>query len=187
MKKPNNFETAQGLSDFVPLTLGGHVCKIMKVEEKKTSTSKDMIVVSLDIAEGEQKDYFSTQYKNSKKDDKKWGCMVYIVVEDNEGNTNRAFKQFIEAFEKSNKCSVAWGDNFESQFKGKLIGGVFGREQYKNNNNELKFSTKCRWFDTIEKARKGIAAPKDKLMDGVVQDNPTGFTPTTEEDDDLPF
>ena len=188
MKKPNNFEATQGLTDFVPLTLGGHVCKIMSVEEKKTSTGKDMVVVSLDVAEGEEKGYYATQYKNDKRNPKQWGCVVNVVVEDKDGNTNRAFKQFIEAFEESNKCTVAWGDNFEQQFKDKLIGGVFGREQYKNSNQELKFATKCRWFDTVDKARKGINPPKDKLLEGVSQENTACFTPTTmEEDDDLPF
>ena len=184
MKKPNGFDAAQGLTDFVPLTLGGHVCKIMSVEEKKTSTGKDMLVVSLDIAEGEQKGYYTEQYKNDKRDPKKWGCIVYVVVEDKGGNTSRAFKQFIEAFEVSNKVTTSWGENFEAQFKGKLIGGVFGREQYQNNNGELKFITKCRWFDTIDKVRKGIDAPKDKLLNGQVQSD---SQVNQEEDDDLPF
>lgn len=62
MKKPNNYETTQAYGDFTPLELGGHICKIMKVEETKSKAGNDMIIISLDIAEGDQKDYFSKQY-----------------------------------------------------------------------------------------------------------------------------
>lgn len=185
MKKPLAFDTVAGLTEYIPLELGGHVCKIVNVEEKKTSTGKDMLVISLDIAEGEQKGYYSDQYKKDNRENKRWACMVYAVVEDKCGNTSRPFKQFIQAFEVSNKVTVQWGDNFEAQFKGKLIGGVFGREQYQNNNGELKMSTKCRWFETIDKVRKGVAIPKDKMLQGVTTFG--GGAIGEIQDDDLPF
>lgn len=191
MQKPHDFETAQGYTDFEALELGGHICRIMSLEEVKSSLGKDMIKVSLDIAEGKQANYYSNQYKNNTKADKKWGCIVYQLVLDAEGNTNKGFKTFIDAVEKSNTGFVTqWGANFGDQFKGKLIGGVFGREQYKNANQELKFATKCMSFKTVEQIRKGVPVPKDKLLQGVQAQptNSTAFVPTTyEDDDDLPF
>lgn len=189
MQKPHDFETAQGYQDFEALELGGHVCRIMSVEEVKSGTGKDMIKVSIDIAEGKQANYYATQYKNNTKTDKKWGCIVYQLVLDAEGNTNKGFKTFIDAVEKSNTgFTTQWGANFGEQFKGKLIGGVFGREQYKNGNGELKFATKCFNFKTVEQIKKGVPVPKDKLLQGVQQPS-QAFAPTTnfEEDDDLPF
>ncbi len=190
MQKPHDFETAQGYTDFEALELGGHICRIMSVEERKSAAGKDMIAVSLDIAEGKQANYYSNQYKNNTKADKKWGCIVYQLVLDAEGNTNKGFKTFIDAVEKSNAGFVTqWGANFGDQFKGKLIGGVFGREQYRNANQELKFATKCMSFKTVEQIRKGVPVPKDKLLQGVQAQptNSTAFVPTTYEDDDLPF
>lgn len=191
MQKPHDFETAQGYTDFEALELGGHICRIMSLEEVKSSLGKDMIKVSLDIAEGKQANYYSNQYKNNTKADKKWGCIVYQLVLDSEGNTNKGFKTFIDAVEKSNTGFVTqWGANFGDQFKGKLIGGVFGREQYKNANQELKFITKCMSFKTVEQIRKGVPVPKDKLLQGAQAQaaNSTPFVPTTyTDDDDLPF
>lgn len=188
MKKPNNYDTTQAQGTFEPLKLGGHVCKIIKLEETKSSTGKDMLKIAIDIAEGEQTGYFKNQFDNDNRSEKKWpnGGMVYVMVEDKEGNCNQAFKTFCDSVEKSNGgFAIKWGEDFATQFKGKLIGGVFGREEYKNNNNELKFATKCRYFCTVDKARKGIEAPKDKLLQGVLHDR--DMTPAVEEEDDLPF
>ena len=42
MIKPQDFDTAQGFSSFEPLQAGGHICKIMKVEETKSKAGKDI-------------------------------------------------------------------------------------------------------------------------------------------------
>lgn len=185
MKKPADFDNVQAFGEFEPLELGGHVCKIMSVEESKSRAGKDMLIISLDIAEGKQANYYANQYKNDTRDNKKWGCIVYTMVYDQDGATSRGFKTFIDIVEKSNKGFITqWGDSFGDQFKGKLIGGVFGREEYINNNGEKKFATKCMFFRTVEAVRKGIEAPADKLLQG----SSAGFAQTSQEDDDdLPF
>lgn len=184
MKKPAGFDQVQSFGEFEPLKLGGHICKIMSVEESKSRAGKDMLVISLDIAEGEQANYYANQYKNDTRENKKWGCVVYTMVYDNEGNTSRGFKTFIENVEKSNKgFAVQWIDNFGEQFKGKLIGGVFGREEYLNQSGEKKMATKCMFFRTVETIKKGVEAPADKLLSG----STAGFTQDAEDDDSLPF
>lgn len=185
MKKPNNYDTTQAQGQFEPLKLGGHVCKIIKLEETKSKTGKDMLKIALDIADGEQKDYYKQQFDNDTRADKKWGCVAYVMVEDKDGNTNKAFKTFTESVEKSNGgFSIKWCEDFGPQLKNKLVGGVFGREEYINNNQESKFATKCRFFTTIDRTRKGIDAPKDKLLNGSTS---APAAPSAEEDDDLPF
>jgi hypothetical protein len=165
MQKPNDYENVQAYGEFTPLRLGGHICKIMQVEETKSSNGKDMLKISLDIAEGDQKDYYAQQYKSDTRDNKKWGCVVYQLLKDNEGNTSRGFKSFITAVENSNSgFKVAWGDKFAACFKGKLIGGVFGREQYLNAYQEKKLATKCVQFRSVEAIRNGVDTPEDKLL-----------------------
>lgn len=165
MQKPSDYDNVQAYGEFTPLKLGGHICKIMQVKETVSKTGKDMLEISLDIAEGEQKDYFAQSYKADTRENKKWGCVVYQLVKDNEGNTNRGFKSFITSVENSNSgFKVAWGNNFSACFKGKLIGGVFGREQYINTYNETKFATKCVQFRSIEAIRNGVEIPEDKLL-----------------------
>lgn len=169
-QKPQDWENVQAFTEYEPLELGGHVCRIMKVEETKSRAGRDMVMISLDIAEGEQKGYYSEQYRNDKRPDKKWGCVVYQLIDDNEGNTSRGFKTFIEMVAASNPgfdVNQIWNENFCNYFKDKLVGGIFGREQYRSNKDgSLKFSTKCMNFATVEKARAGIPAPEDKFLAG---------------------
>lgn len=192
-KKPTDWENVQAFTEFEPLELGGHVCKIMKVEEAKSRSGKDMIIIYMDIAEGDQKGYYSDSYKADNRPDKKWGCRVYQLLEDNDGNTSRGFKTFIEAVEKSNigfDVNQIWNEQFCNYFQNKLIGGIFGREQFRTEKGELRFSIKCRSFTTVEKARAGIAAPEDKLLPSVVNDlSAMGFTemPSNSSNDDLPW
>ena len=169
MVKPNNYDGTQEYGDFQPLELGGHICKIMSVEETKSNTGKDMLKIYLDIAEGNQTNYYADQYRADSRADKKWGCIVYQLIEDKDGNTNRGLKTFITSIEKSNKgFTVAWGDKFADCLKDKVVGGVFGREQYQNSKGELKFSTKCMSFRSIETIKSGVEVPADKLLAGVV-------------------
>lgn len=50
-----------------------------------------------------------------------------------------------------------WDEKFCSYFTGKLVGGVFGRKQYKNTNTgELKCATKCVKFRDVETIREGV-------------------------------
>lgn len=173
MVKPSNYDKVQEYGEFKPLELGGHICRIMSVEETKSSTGKDMLKIFLDIAEGEQANYYTEQYKADSRADKKWGCIVYQLTEDKDGNTNRGLKTFITSVEKSNKgFTVAWGDNFTTCLKGKVIGGVFGREQYQNSKGELKFTTKCVSFRSADTVRAGVDVPADKLLQGAA---PTGI------------
>ena len=191
MKRPNDWENTQAYGDFEPLELGGHICKIMSVEEMTSRTGKEMIKISLDIAEGEQAGYYAEQYRNDNRNPKKWGCIVYQLLEDNNGNTNRGFKTFVNAVEKSNpgfNSDTIWDNNFCNYFKNKLIGGVFGREQYENSKGDLKWSTKCVQFRDIETIRKGVPIPEDKYLEGTKpatsSNNDFADMPL---DDDLPF
>lgn len=196
MKQPKNYKETQGYGEFEPLKLGGHICKIMGVKEQKSKTGRDMIVISLDIAEGEQKGYYTELYKKDTKpiDQKKWGCVVYQLVEDNDGNTNRGFKTFINAVAKSNKGfdeTKIWDEKFCEYFKDKLIGGVFGREQYRNASGELRWSTKCVSFRDIETIKKGVPVPDDRYLSDAQPGKETSFSfedmQADVSEDDLPF
>ena len=91
MHKPNNYDNTQAAGDFVPLELGGHIMVIKKVEETTSKTGKDMLKISLDTApEDKQPGYYAEQFRKDIRPEKKWGCIVYQLVYDNEGNTNRS-------------------------------------------------------------------------------------------------
>lgn len=193
MNKPNNYDNTKAFSQYEPLPAGCYVCKIMQVAETKSSTGKDMIVVSLDIAEGEQKDFYTKSYKEDTREDKKWGCNVYLLTEDQDGNTSKKFKGFIENVADSNSgWNVVWGDKFCDCFKGKLVGGLFGREEYRKQNGENAWATKCFYFDTVDRIREGkCKTPKDKYLQqssGTSSSGSDGFMNIPDGiDEELPF
>ena len=103
------------------------------------------------------------------------------------------YKTFLEAVKRSNPGfdeNRLWADNGNDYLKNKLIGGVFGREQYENNRGELRFSTKCVYFRDVETIRKGVEVPPDKLLEGAkppVCDPLSDYEPIVTDDDDMPF
>lgn len=191
MRKPNDWDSVQAYGSYKPLEPGGYICRIVKVKETKSRNGRDMLAIFLDIAEGPEADRYAISYKNDTRTTKKWGCMVYQLIEDQEGNTNKGFKTFIDAVEKSNSGFdevQLWSEAFCAYLKGKLVGGVFGREEYIDNQGKKRFSTKCMQFRDVDTIRKGVEAPEDKLLADPVSQNGwnSDFTPSTD-DNDLPF
>lgn len=171
MNKPQDFDTAIGYGEALPA--GGYVCRIMSVEETVSQKSgAPMIKVSLDIAEGPYKDYFANQYRANTRSDKKWSgnAVVNQLVYDPNGanTTNKGFKSFITAAEKSNSSfKTQWGDAFCSCFKNKLVGVIFRREQFRPDlqKEDTAFATKAFMFRSADVIRKGVPVPADKLLD----------------------
>jgi hypothetical protein len=168
MNKPNNYDETTAYTDYTPLPVGGYVCKIMNVRETESKAGNPMIEIALDIAEGDNKGFYKDSYTANKNKQTKWPCIYYQLVEDNDGNTNRGLKTFHDLVTESNSgFALEWGDGYAAQFKEKLIGGIFGREQYENQQGEYKWSVKCVWFATVENIRSGkFKTPDDKYLEG---------------------
>lgn len=168
MQKPIDFDEVQGYGEWQALPPGGYVCRIMKVEETTSRSGAKMINISLDIAEGDNKDYYAKSYRADTRPDKKWGCIVHQLIYDtvNPKLTNKGFKTFTTAVCNSNPGFVIpWGDNFGEGFKGKTVGAIFRREQYIGQDNKTHFSTKAFQFRSADTIRKGVPVPEDKLLD----------------------
>lgn len=190
MQKPNNYDNVQATGDFTPLKIGGHILRIRQVEEKKTKTNKDMILIYLDTdISDHQPNYYLDQFKRDKRPDKKWGCIFYQLVLDSNGDTNKSLKTFLTSVEKSNNgFKIVWGDQFCNSLKGKLVGGVFGREEYRNNDGVAKMFTKCFYFRSVAAIKAGVNAPEDRLLGENEGMGMNGFINIPDGiDDELPF
>ena len=124
MNKPKGYDETYSYSYTETKTLppGGYICKVMGVKESKSKSGKDMLEISLDINDGEFKGFYADKYKADTRKEKKWGCVVYQLIEDEEGNCNRGLKTFLTSIEESNSgFSVVWGDKFCESLKGKRI------------------------------------------------------------------
>ncbi len=165
--KITNWDKQEAEKEIVPLPVDGYVCKIMGCEEKIYPNSS-VLVVSIDIVEGDFKDYYANDYRSQTVEDKKWrgNLRLYIPNEDKPGkyeeSTRRRFKTFTNAVEDSN-TNLKWTwDTLEKDFKGKLIGIVFRNEQWVWEGKEgwKAQPFKCTSVDNI---RSGdFTIPKDK-------------------------
>ncbi|AGX43984.1 hypothetical protein [Clostridium saccharobutylicum] len=196
MIKPQDFDNVQAFEGYEKFEPGGHVCKIIQVSETESSNGhRPMIVVLLDAdTTDKQAGYWKRRFDSDQRQNKKYpnNATVRQLVYDADNNTNRGFKTFIEMVEKSNPgFQVQWGNNFAACFKNKLVGGVFGEEEYLDKNTGIsKFAVKFQNFKTVEEIRKGVEVPKKKLLNPGSNSNnsfnyDTEITPV--DDGDMPF
>lgn len=169
INKFNGYDDIQVFEGGAALEPGGYELRIIgaKVEQ---FTSCQILKVAFDIVNNEKyAGFYSTRFKAAKAQNPnaKWGGVfdVFIPKDDGteyDGYTKQAFKRFITSVEKSNEGYIwNWDEN---SLKDKMFGGLFGREQFKTNEGDLKFAVKCRFPRSIESIKSGdFKIPEDKL------------------------
>ena len=169
LKKPEIYDQVEVKDfDFTPLELGGHK-GIIKIAEEYTSqvSYNTSLKVTVDTDKNDnQPNYFSEQFKNDTRADKKWnnGAIKYVSLKDDE-NCVRMLKAFITAVENSNQgFKYDWNKGVE-QLNGKKIGLIFGLEEYQDKDGNTKTSTKLTQFRSIDKVDEA-KIPKVKLLNG---------------------
>lgn len=153
MKKPIGFDETQVMGDFVSIKEGEHHLIIKQVNKTQSNTGKDMVVVLFDFADNDpQKGLITNDFKNDTRTDKKWPHRgtAYIMVYDwqDENKTSKSFKTFCTCFERSNNATVNWVEDdkaWAEQFKGKRIGGAFGKV-HSVYEGEERVRVEFRWF-----------------------------------------
>ena len=178
------------------LPKGGYVCKIMKASVESGQYG-DQLVVALDIAEGEYKDFFANDYRSQDREDKKWTGNYYLSIPTDDGSekdgwAKRRFKTFTNAVEDSNE-GYAWNWD-ENTLKGKLFGGLFIFKE-KVSGDTIYTNTICGGATTIGAIREGkYRLPKDKVAKNAPASarpasGDTGFidVPAGAGDEGLPF
>lgn len=192
MQKPNGYDETQAGGGFEPVNLGGHLAIIKRVQETTSKTGKPMLQVAIDFdSRDEQTNYFAQLFQNDNRSDKKWPFQAtqYILTEDNDGKCSKSFKGFITSVEESNGSECQWGKAFETWFKNKKVGVVFGEveEEYQG---EIKTRRRIRYFCSYDKA-KGVPVPAKKLYKGVTapaKPVDDGFMSIPDvEDEEIPF
>jgi len=180
MNKPTGWDSAPakngGGRDYPPP--GAYVFGIIKGESVLSRNNNEMIVLSLDIAEGEFKGFYR-QFSDDVEKDK---LLKHRRVTNTEGSLPY-FKGDIKAIEESNP---GYKFNFdEKTLRGKVVGGMLREEEYEKQGGEIGNTTKIAFLCSVEKARSGtLKVPEKKCID---------FTPSHEppvhdtNDDDLPF
>ena len=192
IKAPKNWDSVQAASERPKLLPGGYVIEIKKAEPVKAASGYEYLDLTIDICEGDFKDFYAEDYK-MQQDRKNWRGHVRqgIPKEDapEDDWTARAFKGLIAAIEHSND-GYTW-DWDESKLKGKIAGCLFRSEEYDFNGFQ-GWSTRPWKLVSADRIREGkYQVPNPKGLTG--NDNapknndgtPVGFEQVS--DDDIPF
>jgi hypothetical protein len=189
-KKPKDYDDVR-VGEPKILPAGGYVCKILKAEETESKTHKPMLKVFFDIADGEYAGYFREMFQNWKasSDDPstvKWPFTgtKWILLLNNEGQTNRDFKSFCTALEDSG-TDVWKNDTFDAtSLKGAKLGIIFRREEHEYNG-AASWRTVPWGFRSVETIEDGtFNVPEDKALPEKTLTDADSFSAM---EDDIPF
>ena len=195
IKNFGDYDKVQGYQDRQQLPVGGYVMRIMGAEVKENRIGQ-YVQVSMDVAEGQYKDFFADDYRaqDGGQRGKVWHCNYLLNVPTDDGSerdgwTKRRFKTFTEALEASNEgYHFDWD---EKKFKGLMIGGLFNLREWESNGYRGKSSNLAQ-VCSVEKIRAGkYKIPRDQLLPGdaaepAASGNASGGLKVVH-DDDLPF
>lgn len=195
INKPNGYDKAKAFTESTQLPPGAYVVKILNTKVESFDWGQ-RLVLQIDIAEGDLKDFFKNQYDAQQQEDKKWKGSYRRTVPTGDGSERdnwsmRSFKADMNAIEDSNN-GYAW-DWDENSLKGKIVGALFNRKEFVNGSGEVITFTQCKRLIAADNVRSGhYKLPKDDLLKEKPQeapaDNggmPAGFAPVN--DDDIPF
>lgn len=182
MKPVKGYNAAQASGEFERLPAGGYIIKITGVRD---DDQKQYLRVIYDIAEGPEagryaKETSDTEYRHS-------------FIRSYKENALGMFKAFIQAVDETN--GTKFGEQIEKgwneqQLVGKLLGVVFGYEEYEANDGNIKERLYLKSCMSADRIRKGdYKVPQLKRLDGSKRPAPSGpvpgFTPLN--DADVPF
>lgn len=192
MKKLSNWEKIEAATERVQLPKGGYIVRIMdaKVNTYTGSSGEfEKLEISIDILEGEHKDFYASDYRSQQMEDKRWKGVLrqYIPADDGSEKdewTKRNFKALIIAIEDSNP-GYHWDWN-EKGLKGKIAGALFRSEEWEYQG-KTGFATHCFKFVPSELIKSGkYKVPADKLLENRTESQLSDFEEIPS-DGDLPF
>lgn len=184
MEKIQGYDEAEALTgEYEVLKPGKYICKIVNAREELSAKSgRKMLVIEFDIADGEHKDFYKRKHQEAlaSNTEAKWSGVYRQMLE---GEKAAGFLKGMMTSLSACNPKFKW-DWDESKLVGLKFGGLFGREQYKGNDGNLKFATKLRFIRSIN-GLKDAEIPADKLLPAEANMNPYGWEQVN--DENLPF
>ena len=176
MKPIEGWDLINEAGEFKRLPAGIYGVRITNVVDVP---EKEYFEVYCDIVKGEYANYFKTLVDSGLKDTSR-------EIRSYKTNALPFFKAFITAIEKSNP-GYKW-DWDEKKLIGKVVMAVFGEEEYKDTNGDIKIATRVVEFRSIEAFQQGkLKVPELKKLP--VEEKPVEEAPVLMEIDpsQLPF
>ena len=189
--KPSDFDSVNPFSEYKALPSGGYVCEILNAKEEVSKAGNDMVVLILDIVEGEYKNYFRDLFSKRKENNPSakypFDGMAYVNFVYN-GKTTKKFKALCTSVEEDGK-TIIWGSKFAESLKGAKIGVIFRREESEgrgDNVGKTFWNTKPFAFRSAQTIRDGnFTVPDDVPLQPSSESTESNFTALSTED--VPF
>lgn len=155
------------MGDREVLELGGHE---IIIKDARLYTSKDTGNVSVKVCvdingkNEEQAGFFERQYNNNKLSEAKWpaGATRYLSTKK---ESLQYTKGFVKSLENSNPGFTFDTKKDWSQINGLKCAGVFGLEEYEDNEGKVRAGTKLVQFRSLDKLQE-IKIPSVKTING---------------------
>lgn len=187
MEKIQGYDEAKAITgEYERLEAGGYICKIISAKEEKSKSGKRMLVLALDIVEGDKKDFFRNRFNENTSPEKKWpaGAIYRQMLE---GEKAAGFlKGLMTSLETSNE-GFKWNWD-EKKLADLKCGAIFGEEEYEKMDGSVGTSTKVKFIRTVKAIQDGnFKVPELKKLPQKGEAFEDFVNSVTSDNDDLPF
>lgn len=166
--------------EFAKLPPGGYICNIVNAEVTNSKAGNPMLVLYLDIVEGEFAKHFRNAFERVRgsRPDIKWdNSGIYRqLIFDKTGKVSSFFKGLLTCIEKSNSAFHFNPRTFDEHIlRGCFIGFIFAEEEYFKKDGSTGSRTFAKFPKPVDVIRSGNFTVPDlkKLED----DRPSQSTP----------
>lgn len=157
--------------EFSKLPAGGYVCHIVNAEITNSKAGNPMLVLYIDIIEGEFARHFRDAFDRvrSSRPDIKWdNSGIYRqLIFDKSGKVSSFFKGLLTCIEKSNNRFYFNPRTFDEQIlRGCIIGFIFAEEEYQKKDGSIGSRTFAKFPKPADDIRQGnFTVPELKKLD----------------------
>jgi hypothetical protein len=189
MRKPDNYDQSEAIEGgFREPHAGPCILGIVKADVQKNRNGEQQLVLFLDIADGEFKNYYRRQTERFNK------SRYLRFYQNTEGKGLPHFKGIIRAIEEANPgFTFDWN---ESSLSRKKIGGNLRDEEYvRTNDGTIGTSLRVAYLCSIKSIEAGEhkvlpvrkLAPQQSREPGVDDIPPEDYSQVAPYDEPLPF
>jgi hypothetical protein len=167
MALPKYDKSKRKSNNYIQLPKGAYVIVIKGAKMKKWDDGGESIAIAFDIAEGEYKGLYQSQFDSDTRSGKEWPYdAVFLLTAPTDSSPDwvwNNYNTFFADLEDSNNGFVFGGDI--KTLKGKVIGGKFHIKQTEKNGNVYDH-TIMKWTCPAEDVRSGKFGklPNDKMV-----------------------
>lgn len=169
------------------LPAGGYICRILKAWCENSANGSEMLVLALEIAEGEYAGYAKRQFERKKANNPNaaWGCTLRQLTLGFDGQTSPYFKGLIKSIEESN-AGYKWNWQ-EATLANKMVGMIFREEEFETNTGDIKTTVRPAFPRSVQSIRDGVKTPEIKRLRAYSATAPSNTAFTTVEDEKMPW